>query len=295
MRLRNYFLAAAVMALPLLGACDDQASSPAGLAPRQAPPTSVMDATTGEPAALNAPTADQVIVAGRELTTPRTSVTPIDCEPWDPYCEEPPCDPIYDWGCEPCPRDNSESWCFCPTPSVIDTYATLRTGDEPNVNFEASGTGYTSCGGYNVLIGVGMRMDANDNITTLHLKYQRVNPDGTFGGTLLYKYGSSPNTTLEAYAEALPGEVIVGVGVGSQYTHDIRTLRIWKRPITSTVSGVRTTGSITAESFGVNVGGLLDTSYVIPLANTNQVYVGVGARGHDHEVKTLGHHIGTFK
>lgn len=294
MNFRRYLLAAAMLSLPVLAACDQQATSSSAASPQAAQPTSVIDPATGEPVAINAPTADVVLTMGG-LGTLSTNVEPIICDPWDPYCEEPPCDPIYDYGCEPCPSDNPAAWCYCATPSVIDTYTTVRTGDEPTHSFEASGTGATSCGGYNVLIGVGMRMDANDNITTLHLKYQRVNPDGTFGATELRKYGSNPTYTLEGYAEALPGEVIVGLGVGSQYTHNVRTIRIWKRPIAVTASGVRTTGSITAESFGFELGGVLDTSYVIPLANTNQVYVGVGARGHDHEVKTLGHHIGTFK
>lgn len=292
---RRYLAAAALIALPLVSACDQQAltTSPAALAAEEALPSSVLNAATGEPVATNAPTADVVYTMG-EIATPNSVEI---CERYDPTCVEPPpaCDPVYDYGCEPCPRDNPDAWCYCATPSVIDTYTTVRTGDEPTAGFEANGTGTTSCGGYNVLIGVGMRMDGSDNITTLHLKYQRVNPDGTFGYTVLAKYGSDPNHVLEGYAEALPGEVIVGLGLGSQGSHNVRTIRIWKRPITATSAGVRTTGSMTAESFGYEPGGVLDTSHVIPLANTHQVYVGVGARGHDHEVKTLGHHIGTFK
>lgn len=292
-------LAAAALLLPLLGACDQQAlTTPSALVAAAEVPTSIMDETTGEPVAINQPTADRVFNMPGGFGAPLMNVEPIVCDPYDPYCQEPPCDPIYDWGCEPCPRDNPDAWCYeppCTITSIIDTYGTIRTGDEPTAGLEANGTGSTSCGGYLVLIGVGMRMDANDNLTTLHLKYQRVYADGTFGGTELRRYGSAPTNGLEGYAEALPGEVIVGIGVGSQSTHNIRTIRIWKRPISLTASGVRTTGSITAESFGYSPGGVLDTSYVIPLANTNQVYVGFGGRGHDHELKTAAHHIGTLK
>lgn len=177
---------------------------------------------------------------------------------------------------------------------VIDYYITYLTGDESTANPEAEGVGSTDCG-YLVLIGVGMRMSSNSDVTTLHLKYQRVYSDGTLGRTELRTYGTDPGHALEAYAEALPGEVIVGIGVGSQNTSNINTLRIWKRPIGLVSGAVRTYGSITAESFGVTPGGVLDTSAVLPLSVTDYVYVGFGARANSAEVKTARHHQGKLR
>ena len=297
MRFKKFLLVAALAAIPALGACDGDLLAPGAESTSNKAPTSRMDAATGEPVALNAPTADRVFTVIQETDGPRLVSFPEACPIDDPYCSPPPpCDPIYDFGCEPCPRDNPAAWCYqppCTITSIIDTYRTQRTGDEPYAALEADGVGGTPCGGYLVLIGIGMRMDNGDNITTLHLKYQRVYSDGTFGPTELRKYGSEPNYALEGYAEALPGEAIVGIGVGSQSTHNIMTIRIWKRSVTLTAGGVRTTGVTTAESFGYSPGGVLDFQYYTTAEN--EVYVGAGARGNSSEVKTFAHHIGTLK
>ena len=88
--------------------------------------------------------------------------------------------------------------------------------------------------------------------------------------------------------------MIVGIGVGSQATSNVNTLRIWKRSIWLVSGAVRTYGSITAESFGATPGGVLDTSFVIPLSSTDEVYVGFGARANSAEVRTARHHVGTL-
>lgn len=307
---RRLMMAAALL-LPLLGACDQQAlttAAPAGA--DAAAPTSVLDPATGEPVALNAPFAAAIPAGFSQVLE--------ECDPFYEICEcdpdaqlcppktcaeledcpEPPCDSIATVGCEPCPRDNPAAWCYEPPPppcSVIDTYSTVRTGDEPTATPEADGVGTGSSCGYLVLIGVGMRMSSNHDITTLHLKYQRVYTNGTLGPTELRKYGADPNHALEAYAEALPGEAIVGIGVGTQNTHNINTIRIWKRPIGLVSGAVRTSGSVTAESFGITPGGVLDTSHVISSSVADKVYVGFGARANSSEVRTAAHHIGTLR
>jgi len=299
MRFKKLLLLAASATIPLLTACNDSGdpATPHEASSAKAP-TSRIDPATGEPTAINVPTADRVftIPTGGDGPEIRPAISYPICEPDALTCEEPTCDPVYDYGCEPCPASNPDAWCYvppCTITSIIDTYHTVRTGDQYTYTPRWNGVGSTSCGGYLMLIGVGMRMDDNDNITTLHLKFQRVYADGTFGPTELRMYGTLPNHSLEVYGEALPGEAIVGVGVGSQYTHNVQTLRIWKRRPGLTASGVRMTGYTTAESFGYLPGGVLDTSYNTTL--DTEVYVGLGARGHDHEVKTLHHHVGHLK
>jgi hypothetical protein len=305
MYFKTIVVGVAMAAVTVLTGCSDLKSVTSPSAD-VAIPTSKIDPATGEMVALNAPTADRVytfytnpINASSDLNLCDPAYDPYcgTCDPYDPYCT-PTCDPIYTSGCEPCPRDDPNAWCYvppCETPSLIDGYTAVNTGNRPWDYLEASGNGWTSCGGYLVLIGIGMRMSGDEDITTLHLKFQRIYADGTFGPTELRRYGTNPTHALEVYAEALPGEAIVGVGAGTQSTERIRTLRIWKRPIRWNGSAVRTSGSITAEGFGYSPYGVLDTSYVIPLANTNEVYVGLGATTYNERVTTLSHLIGTLK
>jgi hypothetical protein len=266
-----------------------------------------MDPATGELVALNTPTADRVYTFYTAPTSAPSAVlqepcydtfdsTCGFCPDYDPSCGT--CDPVYTYGCQPCPADDPNSWCYvqpCTTESIIDTYSTVNTGNRPWDYLEASGDGWTSCGGYLVLIGIGMRMSGDEDITTLHLKFQRIYADGTLGPTELRRYGTNPTHTLEVYAEVFPGEAIVGVGAGTQSTERIRTLRIWKRPIGWTGSAVRTSGSITSEGFGYSPYGTLDTYYVIPSTNTDQVYVGLGATTYNERVTTLRHYLGVLK
>jgi hypothetical protein len=308
MRFEKLLVLAALAVLPAFGGCSDVKGVTSPSAVDAATPTSKLDPATGEFVALNPPTADRVYTFYTPLNstvqTMQTSNLCYDtfdsscgvCPEYDPYCG--PCDPVYTYGCEPCPADDPNSWCYrppCTTTSIIDTYSTVTTGNRPWDYLEASGIGSTSCGGYLVLIGIGMRMSGDEDITTLHLKYQRIYADGTPGPTELRRYGSNPTHSLEVYAEALPGEAIVGVGAGTQSTERIRTLRIWKRPIRWTGSAVRTSGYMTAEGFGYSPGGYLDTSYVLPLESTDQVYVGLGATTYNERVTTLAHYIGTLK
>ena len=305
MRIKKFLLFAALAALPAFAGCSDLEGITNRSTADVATPTSKFDPATGELVALNAPTADRVYTF---YTSPisTTAKRNLYCDPvFDPYCTECPeydpycvCDPIYTYGCEPCPRDDPYAWCYippCTTESIIDTYTSVNTGARYWDGLEAYGNGWTSCGGYLVLIGIGMRMSGDEDITTLHLKYQRIYADGTLGPTELRRYGTNPTHSLEVYAEALPGEAIVGVGAGTQSTERIRTLRIWKRPIGWTGSAIRTSGSITAEGFGYSPGGTLDASYVIPATNTNEVYVGLGATTVNERVTTIRHEIGTLK
>lgn len=307
MRFKKLVFLAALAALPAFAGCSDFESVTSPSTVDVTAPTSKIDPVTGEMVALNAPTADRVYTF---YTDPNGATMAIGepcydgfdpncgvCPEYDPSCGAP-CDPLNDYGCEPCPRDDPNAWCYippCTTTSIIDTYSTVNTGNRPWDYLEASGSGWTSCGGYLVLIGIGMRMSGDEDITTLHLKYQRVYADGTFGPTELRRYGTNPTHALEVYAEAYPGEAIVGVGAGTQSTERIRTLRIWTRPIGWTGSAVRTSGYITTAGFGYTPWGTLDTYSVIPAANTDQVYVGLGATTYNERVTTLSHYIGALK
>lgn len=311
MSFRRTFLAA-LAALPLLAACSDGALTSPAPAESKAP-TAVLDPVTGEPRSLTTMTADREFIVpasaigtlpglpdlgGARLAT--TAYSPVDeCYPDDPFCQPGDCDPAVIYGCQPCDVTNPEHWCYEPpctvAPIISPTIETVKTGDDPYHSLEASGNSYEQCGGYRILRGVGMRMDGHYNLTTLWLKYQRIYSDGTFGPTTLYKYGSNPTAELEADGEVTEGNAIIGVGVGSQRSENVRTLHLWYRAIGPTADGLRTYGAIPPPlTRGYEPTGALDTQYVLGIYDTNKVYVGLGARAADAEVKTLHHYIGTL-
>ncbi|HWK89393.1 MAG TPA: hypothetical protein VNP72_05335, partial [Longimicrobium sp.] len=195
--MKRYFLIAAAALLPALSACSDTLAVPDSPAVQKAP-TSVLDRTTGEPRSLTSMTADRefIMPPGSQPGGGLSAIVmpPGDfCDPSYEICE---CDPTIQYGCQPCDPTNEEHWCYeppCTTAATVASVATVRTGDDPNHSLEANGTASYSCGGYLVLTGVGIRMDSNDNIVTLWLKYRRLFANGTWGTTELRKYGTDPN------------------------------------------------------------------------------------------------------
>lgn len=276
MRYKTLLLAAAAATLTALGACD-QPTSPAAhgkaVEQRQAP-TSAIDPATGEAVALNyVPQGETANLA----ISPCTVEEPCDppCDPNDPYggCYTPPCS------------------------SLINGYTTYRAGVEPYSFLEVSGTTSSSCG-YLVLTGIGARIDGSDDYTTLHLRGRRINADGSWGETVTYRFGSSPNHTLEVWGEVPSSSTdfygIVGVGLGQSRTEDVRTLVIHYRKLELTASGIRATGPTYQAYFGANPFGPLDVSYVT--SADNQVFVGAGFRSIDagEKTATMAAHIGTL-
>lgn len=311
MRFKTILLAAAAATLPVLGACDQPAgpATPGTAVEQKFAPTSAIDPATGEPVALNyRPTGTVVTVpapgavAGANQALASCSefepnCIPTECDPnFDPNCIPAECDPIYDYGCEPCPRDNPYAWCYTPpcTP-LISSYTTYRTGIEPYSFLEVSGTTASSCG-YLVLTGIGARINGSDDYTTLHLRGRRINPDGSWGETVTYRFGSSPNHTLEAWGEVPYSSTdfygIVGVGIGQSGTEDVRTLVIYYRKLELTASGVRATGPMYQIRFGANPYGYTDASYITYA--DNEVFVGAGFRSIDagERTATMASYIG---
>jgi|GEM_PF-3361005 len=273
MRFKSTVLAATAATLTLLGACDQPTGVPTPLTPaeQKSAPTSAIDPATGEAVALNYKPAGPVRLGGPSLApiAPCTIEEPCDpeppCDPNDPYggCYQPPCS------------------------SLITTYNEYRAGIEPYSFLEVSGTTSSSCG-YLVLTGIGARINGSDDYTTLALRGRRLNPDGTWGATVDYRFGSSPNHTLEAWGEVPASSTvfygITGVAIGQSGTEDVRTLKIFYRQIALTSAGVRATGPTYTAYFGANPFGALDASYVT--YNDNEVLVGAGFRSIDQGERT---------
>lgn len=272
MRFNIPIMAAAAATLTLLAACDE----PTGLATRPAAveqklaPTSAIDPTTGEAVALNY-TPGRTVRGGPALA----AISPCTVEePCDP---EPPCDPNDPYG-----------GCYQPPCSaLISTYNEYRAGTEPYSFLEVAGTTSSGCG-YLVLTGIGARINGSDDYTTLALRGRRLNPDGTWGETVDYRFGSSPNHTLEAWGQVPSSSTafygITGVGIGQSGTEDVRTLVIYYRQLAVTAAGVRATGPTYTAWFGANPYGYIDASYVT--YNDNEVFVGAGFRSIDAGERT---------
>lgn len=268
MRFKTTLLAAAAATLTLLGACDQPTgvAAPRTAAEQKSAPTSAIDPATGEPVALNYAPAGPVRVGA-----PALAISPCTIEePCDP---EPPCDPSDPFG-----------GCYQPPcSSLISSYTEYRAGTEPYSFLEVAGTTSSSCG-YLVLTGIGARINGSDDYTTLALRGRRLNPDGTWGETVDYRFGSSPNHTLEAWGEVPSSYGITGIAIGQSGTEDVRTLVIYYRQLSLTPSGVRATGPTYTARFGASPYGYTDASYVTN--NDNEVFVGAGFRSIDAGERT---------
>lgn len=269
MRFKTTVLAAAAATLTLLGACDQPTglATPRTAAEQKSAPTSAIDPATGEPVALNY----TPVGTGGRGGAPALAIAPCTIE--EPCEPEPPCDPGDPYG-----------GCYQPPcSSLISTYNEYRAGIEPNSFLEVAGTTSSSCG-YLVLTGIGARINGSDDYTTLALRGRRLNADGTWGATADYRFGSSPNHTLEAWGEVPSGYGITGVAIGQGGTEDVRTLVIYYRQLVLTAAGVRATGPTYTARFGANPYGYTDASYVT--YSDSEVFVGAGFRSIDAGERT---------
>ncbi|WP_375770597.1 hypothetical protein NR798_06780 [Archangium gephyra] len=290
MTFKKMLLVVSTALLPLLAACGTTDEA-----------TSIMDPATGEPVAINYPKDAQfvdVVEPSGSVQGAVVKVCPIDdpycvpeCPDFDPDCGEPPvCDPVNDYGCEPCDRTNPAAWCYC-APGLIGSYTTARVGREPYASLEVSSLAGTSCN-RQVVTGIGARIVSDSNYETLHVEYRQPYADGSMGARTIFRSGSNPFGTLEAWASVPDGYAVVGVAAGQQGTHDLRTLIVYYRRIELTASGVRMTGPIYQINAGVNPYGSINASYLSSADNT--VMVGVGFSSAVEQTKTIAAYVGTL-
>lgn len=222
---------------------------------------------------------------------PLVEVCPIT----DPDCLPDTCDPIYDWGCEPCPRDNPEAWCYEPpcTPAdgLINTYTTYRVGREPNASLEVNSLGGSRCNRL-VVTGIGAHIVSDSNYAMLHVEYRQPYANGTLGPRTTVRTGKSPTLAPEAALSVPDGYAIVGVAAGQHGTHNLKTLVVYYRRIELTAAGVRMTGPLLPLSWEGASTGLIDSQYTNPY--DNKVLVGVGFSSAVEQTKTLAAHVGTL-
>ncbi|WP_164015532.1 hypothetical protein [Pyxidicoccus trucidator] len=303
MNIRRMLLVIATVAVSSLSACGTDGSETAADGA-----TSVVDPATGEPVATNYPTdAKFVDVSMETASSPLVSrICPVDdpfcvpreCFPWDPDCI---CDPVNDFGCEPCDPTNELAWCYEPPPpppctaadGLISQYRVQRTGREASEQAEVTIFGGSRCNRF-VVTGIGGAIVSDSNYETLHIEYRQLYADGTMGPRTIHRTGSNPNRIPEAWVQAPDGYAIVGVAAGQQSSHDLKTLIGYSRQVVVTSAGVRMSGPYQPIHGGVNPYGTLDSLAVNQTPNDNEVFVGLGLRSAVQQTKTLVAFIGTL-
>ena len=83
-----------------------------------------------------------------------------------------------------------------------------------------------------IITGLGFRANY-DNITTMHVRYHRLNTTGTLTDPVEVQLGSEPNHACEAKILLPDGYVAVGFGAAGEPEWDVTLLRIWARQLRS--------------------------------------------------------------
>jgi len=81
-----------------------------------------------------------------------------------------------------------------------------------------------------VVTGLGFRAHA-DNITTMHCRYHRVQPDGTLADPQEAHLGSEPDHGCEGKVLLPDGWVAVGFGAAGEPEWDVTLIRVWARKL----------------------------------------------------------------
>ena len=162
-------------------------------------------------------------------------------------------------------------------------------GPQPHGGCEAL---YISEDSDRVLVGVGFRV-YNDDVTTMHLAYARLQDDGTIdqNDIMMVKRGIVPESGLECWFQCgTPNEVIVGIGLRA-YDDDMVTMRVHTRKID------QKTGMLMApytHLCGKAPTGAVEADGMPEEDPEHTLLRGIGARVRDDDVKTLELTYGTL-
>lgn len=150
---------------------------------------------------------------------------------------------------------------------TVPLWATSTIGE--NKPIEAEGTLSAGAGcGYYVMTGLGGRVTATSNWTTVNLWGRRVYADGTMSAETRQDYGQVAAPEQEVHVPE--GAVVVGVGAGEQ-NNNVSVIRLSYRYVSVVNGHLQLVGPVYTVSSGT---GNVEMEYV--LTDDVQVYVGVG-------------------
>ncbi|HST61132.1 MAG TPA: hypothetical protein VLK84_20690 [Longimicrobium sp.] len=270
MNTRGWICAALLLLSSAAGCGDlgDPLATEAVRAHTRTAPTSVINPVTGEPVALNAPSAHAFGPVLDELECPTSGAT--GCS----------------GGGDPCTIN--PGGCSGPLLPLCDQTVAwsraVRTGQYADHALEANGSVGTDCG-YRVMTGIGGRIElsgGDSNWSTLALEGRQLHRDGTWGSAEVQRFGTDANFALEAWGSVPQGYAIVGVAAGQgqnsdgEDSHDLRTLIIRYRQVIIQNGMPVLTGPIYTGNFGVNPYGPVTVDFLTTA--DDEVFIGAGFR-----------------
>lgn len=131
-----------------------------------------------------------------------------------------------------------------------------------------------------VVTGIGARAHV-DNLTTMHVQYRRVLPDGSLGPAQEKRLGDEPDHGCEAKILLPEGWVVIGFGARGAPEWDVATLRVWGRSWDP--EGRETEVRIWSDGREPDAG--LERSVLVE--EPDRVLVGVGLRFHQNDIQGI--------
>ena len=156
----------------------------------------------------------------------------------------------------------------------------VNVGSDPNHSLEVEGTVTDQS---SVIVGVGARIDSDNDFTTLALWVAPIQDDGTIGKATKVTFGTEPDVDLEAAGQVGNQEVVTGVGMRAA-SGDLTTLVLYGRRLDANTGRLST--EVTPYKFGTEPNHDLEADWD-SCDGSQTVITSVGARCADGDVTTL--------
>jgi len=156
----------------------------------------------------------------------------------------------------------------------------VKVGSDPTQKLEVEG-GITDGG--SVIVGMGARIDDDNNFTTLALWVAPIQDDGTIGPATEQQFGSDPTHSLEASGQVGSQEVLTGVGMRAA-SGDLTTLVLYGRRLDANTGRLST--KVNTYKFGTAPDNALEVDWN-SCDGAQTVVTSVGARCADGDVTTM--------
>jgi len=156
----------------------------------------------------------------------------------------------------------------------------VKVGSDPNHSLEVQGDVSDQS---SVIVGVGARINSNNDFTTLALWVAPIQDDGTIGNPTKVTFGSEPDQSLEAAGQVGNQEVVTGIGMRAA-SGDLTTLVLYARRLDANTGRLST--QATPYKFGTAPDNALEVDWN-SCDGAQTVITSVGARCASGDVTTL--------
>jgi len=156
----------------------------------------------------------------------------------------------------------------------------VNVGSDPNHSLEVQGTVTDQS---SVIVGMGARIDSNNDFTTLALWVAPIQDDGTIGKSKMVTFGSDPDHSLEASGQVGNQEVVTGVGMRAA-SGDLTTLVLYARRLDANTGRLST--AVTPYKFGTDPNQDLEVDWN-SCDGSQTIINGIGLRCASGDVTTM--------